>query len=93
MTKIDKHETLRLVGLILNSVVIGIEFSLELDGKYKFIVIPVVSFISFLILFYILTILNKLGLTKNTLSFTIWMIVISALVNNLSLLVILGAKF
>lgn len=92
MTKIDKHEKLRLIGLILNSLVIGIEVSLELDGKHKFIVIPVVSGISFLILFYILTILNKLGLTKNTMSFTIWMILISAFVNNLSLLIILGSK-
>ena len=88
----DKHKRLRLIGLILNALVIGIEVSLELDGKHKFIVIPIVSCISFLILFYILNILSKLGLTKNTMSFTIWMIVISALVNNLSLLVILGAK-
>ena len=92
MTKTDKHENIRLIGLLLNAIVIGIEVSLEIDGINKFIVITIVSCISFLILFYILTILNKLGLTKNTWAFTIWMIIISAIVNNLSLFVLVGSK-
>lgn len=85
MTVFNKNiETIRILSLILSSLVIGIEVSLELKNFNGYVVTVLVTLISFLILFNITKLLNKIGLKEEYWSFTILTIIISMSIYNMT---------